>query len=203
MDFHKILSKLTALESKSPRTLRESVEIKADGAEAMALLGHPEATLSQPPDDFGTPEDFSMPDTTMPPAEVDTDSNMTLDDLQRLSGIDPVEEEVDTLYANTPDEDIKPLSAAFPSGNDLHKEKRSYRASAPGDNPSAVATLEEKLMKSLQEYLNESDIGKPGKNFEKIAKSAGKEYGSEEAGKRVAGAVLKKLRKAHPKKYKA
>lgn len=38
------------------------------------------------------------------------------------------------------------------------------------------------------------DIGKPGKNFEKIAESAGKKYGSEEAGKKVAGAVLAKLR---------
>ena len=38
------------------------------------------------------------------------------------------------------------------------------------------------------------DIGKPGKNFEKIAKSAAKRYGSEEAGKRVAGAILAKMR---------
>ena len=38
------------------------------------------------------------------------------------------------------------------------------------------------------------DIGKPGKNFKKIADKAAKKYGSEEAGKRVAGAVLKKLR---------
>ena len=39
------------------------------------------------------------------------------------------------------------------------------------------------------------DIGKPGKNFEKIAKSAGARYGSKAAGERVAGAVLNKLRK--------
>jgi len=39
------------------------------------------------------------------------------------------------------------------------------------------------------------DLGKPGKNFDKIAKKAGKEYGSKEAGKRVAGAILKNLRK--------
>ena len=41
------------------------------------------------------------------------------------------------------------------------------------------------------------DIGKPGKNFEKIAKDAGQRYGSKAAGERVAGAVLNKLR--HPK----
>jgi hypothetical protein len=38
------------------------------------------------------------------------------------------------------------------------------------------------------------DIGKPGKNFAKIAKSAGEKYGSKAAGKRVAGAVLAKMR---------
>jgi hypothetical protein len=39
------------------------------------------------------------------------------------------------------------------------------------------------------------DIGKPGKQFKKIAKGAAKKYGSKEAGEKVAGAVLKKLRK--------
>ena len=42
------------------------------------------------------------------------------------------------------------------------------------------------------------DLGKPGKNFAKIAKGAAERYGSKEAGERVAGAVLNKLR--HPKK---
>ena len=41
------------------------------------------------------------------------------------------------------------------------------------------------------------DLGKPGKNFEKIAKGAAERYGSKAAGERVAGAVLNKLR--HPK----
>lgn len=38
------------------------------------------------------------------------------------------------------------------------------------------------------------DIGKPGKNFAKIAKSAGKKYGSKKAGERVAGSILAKMR---------
>ena len=38
------------------------------------------------------------------------------------------------------------------------------------------------------------DIGKPGKQFAKIAASAAERYGSEESGKKVAGAVLAKLR---------
>ena len=43
------------------------------------------------------------------------------------------------------------------------------------------------------------DIGKPGKNFEKIAKKAGAKYGSEEKGKKVAGAILAKIRAKHMK----
>lgn len=38
------------------------------------------------------------------------------------------------------------------------------------------------------------DIGKKGKNFNKIAAKAGRKYGSAAAGKRVAGAILSKLR---------
>lgn len=40
------------------------------------------------------------------------------------------------------------------------------------------------------------DMGKKGKNFSKIAASAGKEYGSATAGKKVAGAIFQKLRKS-------
>ena len=39
------------------------------------------------------------------------------------------------------------------------------------------------------------DMGKPGKNFSKIAAKAGKKYGSSAAGKRVAGAIFQKMRR--------
>lgn len=39
------------------------------------------------------------------------------------------------------------------------------------------------------------DLGAPGKNFDKIADKAAKRYGSKEAGERVAGAILAKMRK--------
>lgn len=38
------------------------------------------------------------------------------------------------------------------------------------------------------------DLGKPGKNFSKIADKAAAEYGSKAEGERVAGAVLAKMR---------
>lgn len=40
------------------------------------------------------------------------------------------------------------------------------------------------------------DLGKPGKNFKKIAAKAAAKYGSEESGERVAGAILQKKRRA-------
>lgn len=40
------------------------------------------------------------------------------------------------------------------------------------------------------------DLGKKGKNFNKIAAKAGKKYGSAAAGKKVAGAIFQKKRRA-------
>ena len=64
-----------------------------------------------------------------------------------------------------------------------------------------VKAAPNKLMEAAADYSAKKaaagkDIGKPGKNFSKIAAGAAKRYGSAEAGKRVAGAVLNKLR--HP-----
>jgi hypothetical protein len=66
----------------------------------------------------------------------------------------------------------------------------------------AIATekakkVAETIAKELKEERFEkgTDIGKKGAGFAKIAKTASKEYGSEEAGKRVAGAILKKVLK--------
>ena len=58
----------------------------------------------------------------------------------------------------------------------------------------SIERVSEKKSYSAKQAAAGKDIGKKGKNFSKIAKSAGKQYGSKEAGERVAGAVLKKLR---------
>lgn len=49
--------------------------------------------------------------------------------------------------------------------------------------------------KAAKEARSGKDMGKKGKNFDKVANKAAKEYGSEEAGKRVAGALFQKLRR--------
>jgi len=95
------------------------------------------------------------------------------------------------------------------------KAKKDYDQDGKIESPKAevlgsrirAARLAGKLKEETQpEMLSEAsysakaaragkDIGKPGKEFSKIAAKAGKEYGSEEKGKKVAGAVLAKLRK--------
>lgn len=49
--------------------------------------------------------------------------------------------------------------------------------------------------KAAKEAHEGKDMGKPGKNFDKVAEKAEKEYGSKEAGERVAGSVFQKMRK--------
>ena len=139
------------------------------------------------------------------------------------SGQEP-EVQADEDYANTPNEKTQSVDDLVNSNSGgLNKQKIQVKKEYPGDNPLNVMAneseiTEEQLSNSLrsqyesfkqtyQTAIEEAkknysakkaaagkDIGKPGKNFEKIAKSAGKKYGSKEAGKRVAGAVLAKLR---------
>lgn len=49
--------------------------------------------------------------------------------------------------------------------------------------------------KAAKKARRGDDMGKKGKNFDKLADKAGKEYGSKEEGERVAGAVFQKMRK--------
>ena len=58
-----------------------------------------------------------------------------------------------------------------------------------------TALFEKKLSKEERSRIVKmakkgKDLGKSGKNFEKIAKKAAKRYGSEEAGRRVAAAIM-------------
>jgi hypothetical protein len=80
---------------------------------------------------------------------------------------------------------------------DEKKEKKEKKADtkASKSKHEKGETKEEEKEEHMEEarFKKGTDIGKPGKGFEKIAKSAAKQYGSEEAGKKVAGAILKKV----------
>lgn len=116
----------------------------------------------------------------------------------------------DSIYE---DDNQSPIDVARRMGYDAErtgdKDKfnsslRSLMNDHPGDKQRE--DIHKAYISGMDDYksenLHEKDLGKPGKNFSKIAKSAAKEYGSKEAGEKVAGAVLSKLRKEHPEEYK-
>ncbi len=86
--------------------------------------------------------------------------------------------------------------AAYDKG--LKVKEVSYPA--PGEDYKPVHEVKNEGMEINEATLSPKaaragkDIGAPGKNFSKIAKVAAARYGSEEAGKRVAGAILAKMR---------
>lgn len=59
-------------------------------------------------------------------------------------------------YANSPDEQVADADAAVPSGDDLHKQKKSY-SDKPfrGDNPMAVEQLKQDLA-SMYKHIKET-----------------------------------------------
>jgi len=75
-----------------------------------------------------------------------------------------------------------------------NKQQLAEDAQATPAKPAPNRLMEAAADYSAKKAAAGKDIGKPGKNFSKIAADAGKRYGSAEAGKRVAGAVLNKLR---------
>jgi len=75
--------------------------------------------------------------------------------------------------------------------------KGSSRASHKPNLPEGYELDEAKY--SAKAARAGADIGKPGKMFSKIATKAGEKYGSEERGKKVAGAILAKIRAKHMK----
>ena len=77
---------------------------------------------------------------------------------------------------------------------DLNKRMADLAKKQDAKQLTESAAVAERADYSAKKAAAGKDIGKPGKAFAKIAKSAGKEYGSKAAGERVAGAVLNKLR---------
>ena len=78
--------------------------------------------------------------------------------------------------------------------SDALEDRKVNLAATLYNSPVEEEFVQEKAGYSAKAGAAGKDLGKPGKNFSKIEKKAAKEYGSKEAGERVAGAVLNKLR---------
>ena len=75
---------------------------------------------------------------------------------------------------------------------DNSKEHEDAEADAKEDKAIIKRMVKKSALKN-EETLEERDEGKPGLMFKKIAAKASTEYGSKEAGNRVAGAIRKKV----------
>ncbi len=130
---------------KEDKKVDEAIAIQADGDEAMALLDM--LKLAGRP----APQTVSM------------------------GGCGMTEADRDPTYANSPDEEVADISAATPSGTDMHRAKDSWRAAAGADNPM-VAAME----------------GKLAKMFESLAKEQINEYGNTKKGQKTLTKVQKR-----------
>lgn len=102
------------------------------------------------------------------------------------------------------EESVKEAKKAKPDYLDFDKDgdkkepmKKALKDKKEVKTDEAMCKSKKKMKEadySAKKAAAGKDIGKPGKQFAKIAKKAGEKYGSKERGEKVAGAVLKKLR---------
>ena len=97
-------------------------------------------------------------------------------------------------------EKIKEMMGLIEKAKKEPKEKKEKataheKGDTKGEEKEEHTADDKKKAKELDEARFEKgeDIGKKGPGFAKIAKSAEKQYGSKEAGQKVAGAILKKV----------
>ena len=110
---------------------------------------------------------------------------------------------VQNILKNLDPKDVQIVQAPGQTGQQTQPTQQATQQTQGGQGQSMGATAKAggapanmQGGQTMQEDdLDERDEGKPGKNFAKIAKSAGERYGSKAAGERVAGAVRAKLAK--------
>jgi len=109
-------------------------------------------------------------------SEVETKVSSETEKVKEMMGL------IEKAKAPKEKKEKKEKATAHEKGETKAEEKEEHEA-------------DKKKAKDLDEARFEKgeDIGKPGAGFKKVAKAASKEYGSKEAGQKVAGAILKKV----------
>ena len=116
----------------------------------------------------------------------------------QVEGFAETLEEAEWMMANQLDsEDINAIVEAMceddeEDDKEMKKGKKSKKSEEDEDDEEEDDLKEASY--SAKAARAGKDIGKPGKQFAKIAKEAGKRYGSKERGEKVAGAVLARIR---------
>jgi len=90
-------------------------------------------------------------------------------------------------------EKIKEMMGLIEKAKKEPKEKKEKKTAHEKGETKEEEKEEHKDDMKEARFEKGEDVGEKGKNFAKIAKSAAKQYGSKEAGQKVAGAILKKV----------
>jgi hypothetical protein len=90
-------------------------------------------------------------------------------------------------------EKIKEMMGLIEKAKKEPKEKKEKATAHEKGETKGEEKEEHKDDMKEARFEKGEDVGAKGKNFAKIAKSAEKQYGSKEAGQKVAGAILKKV----------
>ena len=109
--------------------------------------------------------------------DVDTKIKSETEKIKEMMGL------IEKAKAPKEKKEKKEKTTAHEKGETKAEEKEEHEA----DDKKKAKELEE------ARFEKGEDVGEKGKNFAKIAKSASKQYGSKEAGQKVAGAILKKV----------
>lgn len=129
--------------------IAEAIMVSAEGSEAESLLqilklsGMSTPAPAAPPAPAPAPMGGSSYDSGPLPALPEPEDDMGMD-------MDMQDE-----YSNSPDELEQDIDAVIASGNDLHRDKDQYPATAPGDNP--MRAFEGKFKAILNDLLAEDD----------------------------------------------
>lgn len=90
--------------------------------------------------------------------------NVDMEDEEIKQAVDALANmNIEENYSNEPEEEYMGMDAVLPSGDDLHKSKRSYPATAGGDNPMNVESIKDRLHKALAEKKMPMGAGPDGK----------------------------------------
>jgi hypothetical protein len=171
-----ILNKLAELEATAPKVTKKKM-LKEDSTTAPINVSNKPASLK----DVFTALSESIPSGAKPLPVLDPQNKQA--GMGFVTSNNPA---VQNMLKALDPKDVQIVQAPG------QKPAGQPQATAAGQPAPAGATGQPQMG---QMQMKEKDEGKPGKNFAKIAKSAGARYGSKEAGERVAGAVRAKLAK--------
>lgn len=183
-------------------------------------------TKSAPKEDPSLPKEYPGAASSAPTAARLSNAKAAVTPIKEEEQIDEISKELAGRYIKKAD--YKRSDSSFQSGKVYGKELATKRRTkqdvetARGHNRDAykrekgINTAVNKLIGKAKVHAKEEtqvdeaaysakaaragkDIGKRGKNFEKIAQKAGEKYGSKERGEAVAGKILAKIRAKHMK----